>query len=290
MGLLTPTYKIEVGPSAISVQKYSKTIESRFLSLLDSKPAERDVQRFLEHNPALVPGARTPGSPSGHPPIHNVLITQPKLPGLRSKYPDFMWIATHSQAWFPTLIEIERPDKKIFKSRAVPRAEFTEAHNQLAQWRSWFGRPENHHILVREYGIPEDITRFRSMKLHMILVYGRRVEFENDPVLSEQRGALVAGADEELMSYDRLRVDKDLVDAITVRCVGSGQYKAVAIPPTFTLGPSFADRLSRITQLKSAIRLSDIRADRKEFLSRRVNYWREWARQKQTSVIFGEQE
>jgi hypothetical protein len=285
MGLLTPTYEIEVGPNALSVEDYSTAIQSKFRHLLDSKPTEQDVQRFLEHNPALVPGARTPGSPSGHPPIYNVLIAQPKLPGLKSKFPDFMWIATHSQAWYPTLIEIERPDKKIFKSRAVPRAEFTQAYNQLAQWRCWFGRPENTQTLIREYGVPEEITRYRSMKLHMILVYGRRSEFATEPAISEQRSALVPAADEELMSYDRLRVDKDLQDTVTVRCIGAGQYKAIAIPPTFTLGPTFADRLLRIGELDVAIRSANIAADRKEFLIRRLKYWRDWAGQSRFPTI-----
>ncbi|MFY9618530.1 MAG: Shedu immune nuclease family protein [Pyrinomonadaceae bacterium] len=273
---MTPTYQIENGPSAVPVAEYSNAIEWKFRDLRDSKPSEQQVQDFLERNPALVPGARTPGSPSGHAPIHNVLIAQPKLPGLRSKIPDFMWIATHSEAWYPTLIEIERPDKKIFKSRVVPRAEFTEAHNQFAQWRSWFSKPENTQVLIREYGVPEEIIRFRSMKLHMILVYGRRSEFENEPVISMQRSALFAGVDEQLMSYDRLRVDHCLGDAITVRALGSGQYEAVAIPPTFTLGPRFAERLSRISMLEAAIQLAEIAAARKEFLTRRLSYWRDW--------------
>lgn len=282
---LTPTYKIENGPSAVSVEQYSSAAESKFLQLLDSEPPERDILRFLEQNPALVPGARTPGWPSGHPPLNNALITQPELPGLSSKFPDFMWIASHSLTWYPTLVEIERPDKMIFKSGEVPRAEFTQAYNQLAQWRSWFTEPENVLTLIREYGIPDDIVRNRSMKLHMILVYGRRSEFEGDRAKSKQRSALVTGADEELVSYDRLRVDKDLRDVITVRCTGSGTYRAVAIPSTFTLGPTFADRLVRIAELDAAIQNADISLDRRAFLIRRLEYWRDWAVQSQPSII-----
>jgi hypothetical protein len=282
---LTPTYKIEDGPNAVSVEEYSTAVESDFRRLLDSEPSERNVQRFLEENPSLVPGARTPGSPSGHPPVHNVLITQPKLPGLRSKYPDFMWIASHSGTWYPTLVEIERPGKRIFRSKLVPRAEFTEAHNQLAQWRAWFAEPENIPTLIREYGIPDEIVRSRSMKLHMILVYGRRSEFDDDNSIAKQRSALVVGDDEELVSYDRLRVDKDLRDVITVRCCGSGNFQAVAIPPTFTLGPTFADRLLRISKLDAVINEADIPNDRREFLLRRLGYWRDWAAGKKPMSI-----
>lgn len=123
------------------------------------------------------------------------------------------------------------------------------------------------------------------MKLHMILVYGRRSEFDGDSVMSKQRSALVSGADEELVSYDRLRVDRDLRDVITVRCSGSGTYRAVAIPPTFTLGPTFADRLLRIRELDAAIRNADIGSDRAAFLIRRLDYWRDWAGQSAPSII-----
>ena len=38
----------------------------------------------------------------------------------------------------------------------------------------------------------------------MILIYGRRSEFEGKPKLELQRGSLLPGQDEELMSFDRL--------------------------------------------------------------------------------------
>ncbi len=60
------------------------------------------------------------------------------------------------------------------------------------------------------------------------------------------------------MSYDRLRVDRDLRDTITVRGIGSGNYRAVAIPPSFTLGPVFARRLLRIRKFDAAIRKAEL--------------------------------
>lgn len=284
---LGPTYKIEEGPSAMPVEEYSNLIEARFRSLIDGNPSESDVQTFLEHHPALVPGARTVGTPSGHAPLNNALITQPRLPGLRSKVPDFMWIAFHSKAWFPTLIEVERPDKKIFKADGVPRAEFTQALNQLSQWRAWFRRPENILTFTREYGVPEAIEKRRSMILHMILIYGRRSEFESDPTMSNQRSSLVTGNDEELMSFDRLVVDKELRDAITVRCTDSGKYTAVGIPSTFTLGPTFAHRLLHIAEFATALRKADIESERLDFLIRRLEYWRDWAKNGNVGIIRG---
>jgi len=96
---------------------------------------------------------------------------------------------------------------------------------------------------------------------------------------------LPSGNDEELMSYDRLRIDRDLRDAITVRGIGSGTYRAIAIPPTFTLGPVFAHRLLRIREFDAAIRKADISGERVEFLLRRLEYWRNWASRPGVSII-----
>ncbi len=274
---LERTYKIEHGPAAVQMQEYAAEVEGAFRELLESDPSEPELQEFLERNPALVPGARTPGVPSGRSPLHEALITQPRLPGLKTKIPDFMWISSHSETWYPTLIEIERPGKRIFRSRGRLTADFTEARNQLAQWRVWFGEPENVQKLVAEYGIPDELTRRLSTALHMILIYGRRSEFVDDPVLSKLRGSLLPGRDEELVSYDRLRVDVDLRDCITVRCTGSGTYKAVAVPPVFTLGPSSAARLLQIEDMEPVIRKSAIGESRKGFLIERLPYWRKWA-------------
>jgi hypothetical protein len=63
---LDRTYKVEYGPSAVSVEDYSTATEAKFLQILDNNPKESTIQRFLEQHPAFVPGARTPGWPSGH--------------------------------------------------------------------------------------------------------------------------------------------------------------------------------------------------------------------------------
>jgi hypothetical protein len=49
-----------------------------------------------------------------------------------------------------------------------------------------------------------------------------------------------------------------------------GQYDAVAIPPTFTLGPTWAERLVRINHLDAVIEHANISADRKAFLGNHI--------------------
>jgi len=281
-----PTYQQERGPEALPFDQYAARLRDEFMPLLSRDPSESEVQEFLEHHPCLIPGAWTPGIKSGHYPLYRAVVSQPRLPSLKSRQPDFMWIAMHSGSWYPTLIEIERPSKQIFTKSGVPCAEFTEARNQLAQWRTWFNNPSNAQIFIEEYGVPQSIRQSRTMQLHTILVYGRREEFENNPELSKQRSSLLSTPDEELVSYDRLVVDHDLKDAITVRAEGSGQYRVVALPPVFCTSPQLADRLLHVRGFSAAIDANlEITKARAEFLKRRISYWREWAASPSSKIL-----
>ena len=270
------TYDSEIAPPT-PIDEYADRCNDQYGRLLSGAPCEPEVQAFLEKHPSLVPGYLTPNVTSGHYPLHCSLITQPKLPGQDLYIPDFMWIATHSGAWFPTLIEIERPGKRIFKNDGTPSAAFTKARNQLNQWRSWFNDPSNVQQFLALYGIPEPM-RSRTRRLSMILIYGRRSEFEDNPKLTLQRGSWLTGKDEELMSFDRLKANTSIRDAITVKAVGHGKYQAVRVPPVFTTGPILAERLLCIEGIPEAIdQNTEIHEDRKAYLKRRITYWKEWA-------------
>ena len=289
--MLDKKYEIKCGPLPPNTGDYIKKCQQEWSRLLDSFPDERAVQLFLEQNPILLPGAWTPGTKSGHYPLRCAVISQPKLPGLKSKIPDFMWISSHSLMWYPALIEIEKPSKRIFKSNGAPSAEFTQARNQLAEWRTWFSKPENVQNFITSYGIPDNFRLGRQMQLHLILVYGRREEFQNSPELAEKRGSLLTGTDEELMSFDRLSPDRDLDQAITIHATGSGQYKAVHVPPTFCLGPKLADRLEVIRDIENALKKTPMISDkRRKFLISRIPYWQTWARNGKSTYCPGDLE
>jgi len=270
--------KVPVGAERPSFEPYAVRIEDEFTALLSSGPDERQVQAFLERHPALLPGALTPSSSSGHYPLHCALVTQPLLPGFHSRVPDFMWIATHSGTWYPTLIEIESPGKRLFTSTGRPTAEFTEARTQLAQWRSWFQNPTNVHQFMELYGVPDTWRRDRSWQLHMILIYGRRAEFEGSPNLSKLRASLMPSPDEELMSFDRLTVDPKLEAMITVRARGNSRFETVWVPETFGTSSFIAESLEYIDGLSESLDRNDqIPEARRAFLKARLEYWRGWA-------------
>ena len=270
-------YQIEAGPSCIGMTEYLDATNQQFLELLDINPSEKKVQLFLEKHPSMVPGPLTPSGTSGHFPLHCSLITQPVLPGVPSYIPDFMWIARHSGAWFPTLIEIEKPGRKIFTRKGDPTKEFSHARNQLNYWNSWFKNPTNVRQFMELYGIPSGWGN-TAMCLRMILVYGRRAEFQDNPRLSIIRHGLLPGPNEELMSFDRLAVNIHMEDAITVKSAGGGKYEAVYTPSLFATGPDLANRLIHVDGIAEALDLNEeINQERREFLKRRIIYWKKWA-------------
>jgi hypothetical protein len=281
------TYKIKHGPKAFDIDDYVKIRNEEYKKLLNNVKSEQEIQSFFESNPSFVPGAWTPGTKSGHYPLYCSLITQPKLQGLSTKIPDFMWIATHSAGWYPTLIEIENPNKKNFKNNGVPAADFTQAKNQLEQWRTWFNNPSNVQHFMEKYQIPDYMRNQRQMKLHMILVYGRRSEFDSNPNWSKDRLSFTS-PDIEIMSYDRLSCDRELSDALTVKLNKNNFYEAISVPPTLKLGPNSSSRLVHIEGLKKAINDNkDISKGRKSFLIERIKYWRTWVNEGEKGITSG---
>lgn len=288
MSFFSVNYELQVGPPHISVDRYAEWCTEKFRELLLSDPEEPEIQEFLERHPWLVPGHATPGSPSGHFPLHCSLIARPRLPGQRVRVPDFMWIATHTGAWYPTLIEIEKPSKRIYIKNGSTSSDFSQAQNQLNQWRSWFTIDANVAQFKEMYGMPGYMLG-RQMKLHMILVYGRRSELVEQPDLARQRGSLLPG-DAELMSFDRLLdpqyIDTRMKDAVTVRATGDGRYRAKYVPPVFGVGPYLAGRLLVINGLEEAIEENpDISNERKKFLQQRIPYWKSWASTPNRGII-----
>lgn len=116
----------------MSWDEYERLLRHGWQRVLRQSPPEGEIQRYMEKHPSLVP------CPFGHHvPHHGVLFSQPEIPGLRTRHPDFMWLACTSSSFTATLIEIERPGKKWWNSRrGVPTPEFVQAQQQLAQWRS----------------------------------------------------------------------------------------------------------------------------------------------------------
>jgi hypothetical protein len=281
-------YTQERGPAATQFAEYSERISAEFKALIDSDPLECDVQDFMERNPCMVPGAWTPGARSGHPPIHNALITQPKLPGFKSRVPDFLWMSRHSGCAYAAMVEIERPAKKLFTAQDIPSADFTQAYNQFAQWRVWFGEPANQQLFLNEYGIQSKLCYPVGIDQHFLLIYGRRSEFQADKNKALLRGKLASGRHEELISFDRLSPDSLLDSAVTVDAIGGGRFRVKYVPETFKVSPHSAHDYLSLDGLPEAIEANGlISRERRDFLKQRVEYWCNWARSETRLVVIG---
>lgn len=163
-------------PLALAWQSYSDNVRSDWFSLLAREPEEDEVQEFLELHPAMVPGGSGDVGPGGH---HGsdlgVVFRQPRLKGAGRDFgPDFMWVTRSSSLITPILIEIEKPGKKWFRKDGRPTQHFTEAHDQLRDWRNWFATDGNPPIFRDQFLFLGDRHRNRALEPQFVLIYGRQ--------------------------------------------------------------------------------------------------------------------
>ncbi|WP_121120186.1 Shedu immune nuclease family protein [Croceibacterium ferulae] len=265
-------------PRPMESGHYADYLKDAWAKLLDGNPTERDVQHFLEQHPALIPGAFSViGGLSGHAPFPDAVISQPELYGYQRRKPNFMWISKNSLTLNPVLIEIEAPEKKMFRKDGTPTAEFTQAKNQLLEWKVWFSKPENQMAFLRDYAIP-----FHRLRLEpqYVLIFGRRSEYEGNEQLTRLRSEQM-GANEVLMSFDRLGFDANSDQFLSVRHKPLG-YEVLHVPPTLWLGPAMFSYEVPLDGLSAAVDNNPfISGERKGFIKDRLPYWVEINRARQ---------
>jgi Domain of unknown function (DUF4263) len=186
--------------------------------LIDSDDSrdEQVLQRFLESNPAFLPGARTLDGTSGKDPWPYAAISQPRLPALSTKVPDFMWIAHDSAFLYPILIEIETPWKQWFhRDKLAQHSDLTTPLTQVAHWRRWFNKGRNHVNFYDYYRIPRDLQDL-ALRPRYVVIHGRRSEASQSPAAIEFRSSLAISEDTHLMTFDRLTLDPRAAKYFTV--------------------------------------------------------------------------
>lgn len=95
---------------------------NRFENLLKSATKEEEVQSFLKANPFLLGQTAE-------------IIPKKKLG--EDFVTDFMMVNMLAQGHEYTLVEIERPDRKLFKKNGDPHADLTHAEKQTLDWDVW---------------------------------------------------------------------------------------------------------------------------------------------------------
>ena len=260
--------KFEMGNQAESWGEYSARVLMKWHSLLSVDSSESEIQSFLESHPLMLLATYN----KHHTPLFRSLFTQPLLPGFNSKRPDFMWLATDSECVSPILIEIEKPSKKWFTKKGVPTADFTQATNQLTQWKEWFSNPENRTIFRKGYRLDEKGLRSKTRILepHYVLLYGRREEVAN----KESIRRASARPDTTIMTFDRLELLEKFGNCII--CINN-KFEVLTFPSVAQIGPNVVwEEWDMLSGLELAIKNSnDISIERKKFLCQRITYWKE---------------
>ena len=166
-------------PRALACEQYSDRALSDWYALLSQEPEEDEVQRFLELHPSMIPGGSGDVGPGGH---HGsdmgAVFRRPNLVGGgRTFQPDFMWVTRSTSQITPILVEIEKPSKRWFRRDGRPTSEFTHAHDQLNDWRSWFARDGNKALFREKFLLLSEKHEDRLLESQYVLICGRESEF-----------------------------------------------------------------------------------------------------------------
>jgi hypothetical protein len=218
---------------------HAARIYAEWRALLESEPSEPAVQSFLEQYPMLLPGAKGDIGPGGHHgPIYGGVVREPPLSGvLTNRRPDFMWITKATGLITPICIEIEKPTKRWFTEGGAPHSDFTQAQNQLSQWRGWFKDPDNERWFRRTY-LGGEFDRW-MIEPQFVLIYGRQSEFDGTAVKIPPAERVKvrrewARENEHLRTFDSLYYAPELESEVAMTVRENGDLQVHKIPPTFT--------------------------------------------------------
>jgi len=177
-----------------------------YLAMLETDPPsgrkkEQVVQDFLETHTELIP---TPVLLNHGLHLDSVLS---KFPLDTSLVTDLAYITKSSDRWFVVLVELERPEKEIFKSatkRVATTQKFNEALDQIGDWQT-FIEANGAEVVRRLMPLLAPTSMIRNLvHFKYVLIIGRSANKN----LTRARQAYLARLREQknidVMSYDSL--------------------------------------------------------------------------------------
>lgn len=265
-------------PSPWTWDEYSSWLKTKWAELLRTGDSSKEepYRKFLEQHPCLIPGGEGSGDSFGghHGGWNDTVISQPPLPGITKRIPDFMWLTKNSEDIIPVLIEIEAPGKAWFNKNEQRSAKLTQAQDQLAEWRLQLDNAASRQLLGEMYDFPRGWTLTYNLVPRVLLIYGRSQEFRLRPWLNRKRRAIRDPAT-DAMTFDRIKPLEGSRNAFSVRMENRSQI-VVAVPPTFRVGPRIAETIAAVKGWVDAITSNELMTpERKAFLLSRLPYWDE---------------
>ncbi|EJC7971397.1 DUF4263 domain-containing protein [Vibrio parahaemolyticus] len=187
-------------------EEFDKKLNDDFLDLLDSeqpdgKKKELIVHEFLEKNTVLIP---TPNLLNHH--LHFEVIVS-KFPLDTSLETDYVYITKSSDTWRVTLVELEKPEKKMFtnnQKQVDTSSDFNKAIGQVRSWQVFI--EENKNEVIRRLSPLFYPIQMRSnpIEFDYQLIYGRSEEKNNSPERIKVLNRLRAETSIDIMTYDTL--------------------------------------------------------------------------------------
>jgi hypothetical protein len=189
-------YGFVVGSMAIRVTP--KDVDAYNQLLSQPGLGEQPFQTFMERHSEFIP---TPFL-LGHDLNLEVFIS--KFPIDTNLITDFTYLTKNSARWRIVFVEIEDPEKKIFKDSSRHHAyssEFNDALAQVKEWRDHVRHAKDAILRRLEPMMTPLSMRGNPVDFRYMLVYGRRAELVVDPKRSERFSA--ESTDEiEVVTFD----------------------------------------------------------------------------------------
>jgi len=188
-----------------------------------------------------------------------------------------MWVTRSTSLITPVLIEIEKPSKRWFQENGRPTADFRDAHDQLNDWRAWFGRDENTALFRRRFLFGDQYVN-RQIRPQYLLIYGRRSEFERGgghqhPGPLRNKRDTQQRADESFMTFDSIRPRFEHRSSVTVSMTAQGPCP-FAFSPVYGTGTHTIDHAPILGNPADALERTVMMSDaRKAYLAGRWEYW-----------------
>ena len=167
----------------------------------EGKKKELYVQDYLECHPELIP---TPGLLNHHLHFESIIS---QFPLDSSLITDFAYLTKSTVQWRVFLVELESPDKKIFKASKNQISFRSEFNDALAQIRSWkvFIKENKQTVVNKLTPLLHPLTmRNNTLDFYYVLVYGRSDEYETSIKHKQTLSSLQEDESIYFLSYDSL--------------------------------------------------------------------------------------
>jgi Domain of unknown function (DUF4263) len=174
-------------------------LKKEYFELLDKAGPEQVYQSYLEKHTRLIPREFVQNHGIG------CSLVLRKLPFGADYKSDFFYFSKSTDDWNAVFIELEKPQSRFFRKDSNDfHPDFTQALQQISQWRAWFDRGHQSAFLasVRMIQVPPHMAVNPTYNKY-VLVFGRRSEYFGN----ETRRSLVRAQEREdlkIITFDSL--------------------------------------------------------------------------------------